>query len=169
MAQAIISGLIWFFLFLCVHVLWFHFVKVERSARLIMIVFACCFAGNFGTILVSDPAALPIDQVALRVLYGSLLMGCLFVLYMPFYFTISTSLSVQTLICLREARDRALSTDALRQRFASNEIVAGRLSLMVANGYLAEHRGKYRVTSKGRRIARFFARLKAIWMLGPGG
>lgn len=169
MLQGIVSGAIWFFLFLVVHVLWFHMAYVERCARLIMIAFACCLAGDAGTILAADFGVLSIDQVVLRVIYGTLVMGCLFIVYMPFYYTISTSLSVQTLICLEETQGRVLSVDELRQRFASTTIVAGRLNVMVANGYLTERAGKYSVTPKGRAIARFFGYLKEVWRLGPGG
>jgi len=169
MLQGIVSGAVWFLVFLVVHVLWFHMIYVERRARLIMVTYACCLTGNLGTVLAADTVGMSVDQTALRIFYSSLVMGCLFVLYMPFFYTIATSLSVQTLVCLEESPKRALNLGGLQQRFASPAIVAGRLDVMVTSGYLTERAGKYSVTSKGRAVAKFFGYLKEIWRLGPGG
>jgi len=169
MLQGIVSGAIWFSVFLAVHIIWFHMIYVERRARFIMVTYACCLTGNVGTVFAADTGAMSVAQMALRIFYGSLVMGCLFVLYMPFFYTIATSLSVQTLVCLEESPKRALNLGALQQRFASPAIVAGRLDVMVTSGYLTVRAGTYSVTSKGRAIAKFFGYLKEIWRLGPGG
>src|SRR5437870_397049 len=118
MLQGIVSGASWFFLFLFIHVFWFHMVHVERCAKAILNTFACCFAGHLVTIgLLSGERSL--DLVLLRAFYGALVMGCLFIVYMPFYYTIATSLSVQTLICLEEAPGKSLTVALLREQFAS--------------------------------------------------
>jgi hypothetical protein len=169
MLQGTTSGAIWFFIFLAIHVLWFHLVTVERCAKLILNVFGACFAAHVGTILMLDSGILPPGQILLRLCYGALIMGCSFVLYMPFYYTIATSLSVQTLIVLESAHTKATSVSDLRERFASAEIVGGRLNVMVANGYLTRQDGMYRVAPKGRMVAKVFGYLKEVWKLGPGG
>src|ERR1017187_2462670 len=99
MLQGIISGALWFLIFLAIHVLWFHLVTVERCAKLILNILGWCFVGHLGTVLLLNSGLHPPSQIILRMCYGSLVMGCLFILYMPFYYTIATSLSVQTLIC----------------------------------------------------------------------
>ena len=169
MLQGIISGAIWFFIFLVIHILWFHLVTVERCAKLILNVFGACFAAHLGTILVLDFGVQPAGRIALNICYGALVMGCSFILYMPFYYTIATSLSVQTLIVMESADTKGTSVADLRARFASAEIVGGRLKVMVTNGYLTEKDGRYRVTPKGRVVAKVFGYLKDVWKLGPGG
>jgi hypothetical protein len=100
---------------------------------------------------------------------GLLVMGCLFVLYMPFFFTIATSLSVQTMILVERSPGGRAEVQELRERFASRQLVAGRLQSMVANGYLVREGDCYRVTTKGRLVARLFGVLKHAWRLGAGG
>jgi hypothetical protein len=48
-------------------------------------------------------------------------------------------------------------------------MLIARLDSMAANGNLAREGAAYRLTPKGRRIARTFAALQALWGLGPGG
>ena len=57
----------------------------------------------------------------------------------------------------------------LHARFASRDIVAGRLEIMASNGYLELGPSGYRVTSKARVMSNLFGFLKAVWKLGPGG
>ena len=169
MLQGTISGAVWFFIFLVIHVLWFHLVTVERCAELILNVLGACFAAHVCTILVLDSGVHPAGQIVLRMCYGALVMGCFFILYMPFYYTIATSLSVQTLIVLELAPTKAMRMDELRERFASAAVVEGRLNVLVANGYLIGKDGTYRVAPKGRMVAKVFGYLKEVWKLGPGG
>jgi hypothetical protein len=169
MLHGIVSGAAWFTVFLVVHILWLHMVQVERCAKLILGTFACCLAGHLGTAVLANYGVHALGVMILQMCHGSLVMGCLFILYMPFYYTIARSLSVQTLIVLADAPGATLCIDELMERFASKTVVAGRLSVMVTNGYLAKKDGGYCVTKKGYAIARFFAYLKEIWGLGPGG
>jgi hypothetical protein len=90
---------------------------------------------------------------------------CLFVLYVPALFTVLTSLSVQTMICLARSGGR-LSEAELYGHFAGRPIFEPRLRTLVASGYLDGH---CRPTSRGLAIARPFAAVKAFWRLGPGG
>src|SRR5204863_2720308 len=100
MLQGIVSGAIWFLIFLVTHVLWFHLFTVERCAKVILNIFGGCFLGHLFTIVLLNSDAEADSQIILRMCYGTLVMGCLFILYMPFYYTIATSLSVQSLIYL---------------------------------------------------------------------
>jgi hypothetical protein len=169
MLQGTISGGICFFIFLVVHILWFHFVTIERCAKLILKVFGASLAMHLGAILALDIGTQPFGQIVFRICYGLLVMGCSFVLYMPFYYTIAASLSVQTLIVIESAPAKQTTIDDLCERFASQEIVRGRLNVMVANGYLTVKNGMYRVAPKGRLVAKVFGSLKKLWKLGSGG
>ncbi len=161
MIQGLISGVVWFVLFLIVHIALFHRKHIQNSFPLIMRVFLGCLTGHAVTIQVT--------RGAIPAMYGLVAMACLFILYMPFYYITVASLSIQTLILLRDAVGQSLRITELRQHFASDAIVAGRLKTMVSNGYLIEEQDRYRVTSKGRLVARSFAALKEFWRLGPGG
>lgn len=169
MLEGLLSGLSWFVLFLLIHIIWFHFNYVERCGSFLLTLLLCCTAGHAATfwlITRNDGSA---AQSALGIVYGILVMVCLFILYMPFYYTIATSLSVQSLIFLETNSKRSLTVDDLREHFASREIVAGRLAVMALNGYLREESGRYFIAPKGHRIAVFFSYLKDLWKLGPGG
>ena len=161
MTQGLISGVVWFAIFLIVHIALFHRKYIENSFPLIMRVFLSCLAGHTVTILAT--------RGALPAMYGLVAMACLFILYMPVYYTTVASLSIQTLILLRDADGQSLRITELRHHFASDTIVEGRLKTMVSNGYLSEAQDGYRVTPKGRFVARSFATLKEFWRLGPGG
>jgi hypothetical protein len=105
---------------------------------------------------------------AVSILAGSLVMASLFVLYMPFYYTVATSLSVQSLIMI----DRAGGVMPLRRltdTFVSDAILHVRLDSMARNGYVIRQGDTYCVTSKGMHIAKLFSTIKRIWALGPGG
>lgn len=168
MLEAVVAGGVWFFVFLVMHIVWFHQVHVEKCFALIVKIAIVCVIAYLGTILALGWGRGG-DEIAIQVTYGLLVMGCLFIVYMPFYYTIVASLSIQTLIVLEETQGRSARIDELRQKFASTGIVAGRLNIMITNGYLTERDGRYRVTSKGRMIAKFFGYLKELWRLGPGG
>lgn len=161
MIQGLISGVAWFALFLIVHIALFHRKHIENCFLLIMRVFLGCVTGHAATMLATGRA--------LPVMYGLVVMACLFILYMPFYYITVASLSIQTLILLGAADGQSLHISELRQHFASDPIVAGRLETMVSNGYLRKAKNSYWVTPKGRAVATSFAAVKEFWRLGPGG
>ena len=169
MLQGILSGAGWFTVFLVVHIVWFHLVHVKDCFKWIVKTLPVSVLAHIGTIVILNWGALSGEIIALRSVYGLLVMACLFILYMPFYYTIVASLSIQTLICLEEAPRNSLRIAELLQRFASRDIVAGRLEIMASNGYLEPASSGYCVTPKARVMSSFFGLLKAIWKLGPGG
>src|SRR2546426_144715 len=155
MVQGVISGAGWFSLFLVIHILWFHRVHIENCFKLIMKIFSGCLAGHVGTIAVMNWGFLAIDHMV-GIFFGLLAMACCFIMYMPFYYTVVTSLSIQTLILLAESPQKKLSLSQLQERFASTRIVEERMKTMVRNGYLKESNGRYCPTFKGHVVARFF-------------
>ena len=169
MTQGIISGAVWFALFLVVHAALFHRRHVENCFSLIIRVYFVCVAGHAGTILFVSGRSCPVDRAAAIFFYGLLVMGCLFILYMPFFYNIVNSLSLQTLILLTESPTGTLPLTDLQERFAGEPIVRDRMDTMAVNGYLTERDGSYCLTPGGRTTARFFGAAKDFWSMGAGG
>lgn len=172
MLIGMVSGAFWFLIFLVAHVLLFHWRTIQNRFKAIARIFLLALLGHGATVLVlaqmSAADQHPQGAVAVPVAVGILVMASLFVLYMPFFFTVATSLSVQTMVIVDRNWGRVPVED-LRARFASTNLVTGRLERMVANGYLTCDQGHFRVTPKGRFVARVFGLLKHAWRLGPGG
>jgi hypothetical protein len=47
--------------------------------------------------------------------------------------------------------------------------VQQRLCVLVGSGYLVKDACRFKLTSRGRGLARGFAFIKRFWCLGPGG
>ena len=168
-----LAGGVWFPLFVAAHVGTFATRSVRNRSGTILLLFGAAFLGA----LVSA-ALVPVDVVlgsaptshrVQALLAAGLVMACGFVLYMPFYYTIVTSLSVQTVITIDEAPGHRLPLDALASPKVYDRIVRGRLDSMVQAGNLVRDGERFCATAKGRRTAGAFAMLKSIWKLGPGG
>jgi predicted transcriptional regulator len=88
---------------------------------------------------------------------------------MPFYYIISSSVSIQTLILLSDKNSQTCSISELKDTFASPKIVSYKLKSMENSGVLLNHGEAYKTTSKGKLIAKSFGFIKRLWNLGPGG
>ena len=139
----------------------FYLFQVERRARTLVCLWGLALVGYLWTGLV-----LEVDRW--RIAYGGGVLFCAFILYIPFYYTVSNSLSVQMLIRMRAAPD-GLSVEALRRAFPMEDLLAGRLVTLVASGYVVRTGKRFVMTAKARVLARSFLRVKALWRLGPGG
>ncbi len=159
-------GCFWFGAFMAAHIAILHFKKTASPSRCLIQCFAGAVTTAMACIALAQAAGWP--GLLLAEIYGLMTMGCLFILYAPFFYTIYTSLSTQSLLAIQSTGGN-LSVEALVQRFASRELFQGRLATMTASGYLAEERGQYRLTAKGALVARYFAAVKSFWRLGPGG
>lgn len=174
MLVSIIVSAAWFSLFVVLHVLWFHVSPPADRFKLIARIFLVALAGLLLSLFIVHSAPWaggwePFWRFCVYVLVALTTMACLFVLYMPFYFVIATSLSVQTLNLMSQSPGGVMKVDRLREVFASRDIIAGRLRTMVSNGYLVEDKGAYVLTPKGILVARVFGSVKRLWRLGPGG
>jgi hypothetical protein len=169
MLRGIVSGVGWFGLFLAAHIVWFHLIHVRDAFKWIVKGLAACLLGHVATMAVWNWHSTPAYRTVIDTSYGALAIACLFILYMPFYYTIVASLSIQTLICLLESPQNSLTLPELHKHFASRDIVAGRLDTMTRNGYLERVEAGYSVTPKARAMSAVFAFLKNLWKLGPGG
>jgi hypothetical protein len=101
--------------------------------------------------------------------WGSLTFLCLYVLYMPFYFVVMTSLSVETLVLLAAQKDGRLPLVALYERFSSEVFARDRFDTMVRNGVLIRTAAGYSVSPRARKLVAISLWLKSIWRLGEGG
>lgn len=170
MAFGIASGLIWFGVFLLIHFAVFHARHIENCFSVIMRILVACIAGHLATVGLTHAADLtePLVRGA-ALLYGLLTMAALYILYMPFFYNVVNSLSIQTLVLLSRTEQGRLPLAVLHERFGSRAIVTNRLQTMVINGYLSVDNGAYRLTEKGESMVRIFGGLKEFWRMGAGG
>ncbi len=103
------------------------------------------------------------------VLWGELAFLGLVVLYMPLIYTLTHSLSVETLRLLASRPDGHVEEERLAATFTSPAFIEARLAGMAAGGYIAPAGSGYRLTRRGKAVARGFDWLKSLWLLGPGG
>ena len=143
------------------HLAAFHLVRVERRARTLVSFWGLALMGYLWSGLV-----LEVDRW--RIAYGGVVLFCAFILYMPFYYTVSNSLSVRMLIRMQAAPD-GLSVEEVRQGLPMDEFLAGRLATLVASDYLVPEGMRFAMTAKARVVAQSFRFVKALWRLGPGG
>jgi hypothetical protein len=109
------------------------------------------------------------EALIFSALGGILVYGGMLTLYLPFYYSIVASLSLQSIILLNEQANATLPIVRLHQRFSSRHFVVQRLATMTRNGFLFEREDGYCLTAKGRRVATTFLFFKRLWRLGAGG
>jgi hypothetical protein len=156
----------WFLAFVCVHVLGFRYGR--RNAQWLVASYITCFAATLLNVLAMSLWRDGGQTLALSVMIAALSSACLFVLYTPAVYTVLTSLSVATLILLLRNGGH-MPEGSLYARFATRAILRQRLSVLVGSGYLVEDARGFRLTPRGRVVARAFAAIKELWRLGPGG
>lgn len=151
-----------FFSFLVFKIGILHLYRIKNKSALILRVFLASIAGFIllGSILGGS---------ILEILIGLVIMISFFILYMPFYYTISSSVSIQSLILLSEKDLGTSPLDVLKETFASAKVVSYKLNSMENSGMLLRKDKNYKITAKGKLIAGVFGSVKKIWNLGPGG
>jgi hypothetical protein len=165
-------GVAAFAAFLCVQLIFIRSLSSERwlvwntrcvmAALIILIVTTGPMQGVSGSIWLASGGWL------LGALWGCLTFLCLYVLYMPFYFVVMTSLSVESLIMLDKAGGR-MDVSRLQDRFTSQAFAADRFATMRRNGMLRQTPDGHAVTDKGRQTIWPFLYIKSLWRLGAGG
>jgi hypothetical protein len=156
----------WFLLFFFAHVGGLR--AGFENARWLLSSYAACFLGALVTAILLTAWDHGMQAVILAATMAALTSACLFALYVPALYTVLTSLSVQTMMLLRR-RGGALSEAELYNRFASCKIMEQRLATLLGSGYVVHDGPSYRLTPRGRAIAKFFRSIKILWNLGPGG
>jgi hypothetical protein len=163
---ALAAAAAWFVVFVFVHI---GGVRAGfENARWLLISYLACFLGTLVTAIAVTAWHHGIQAVILAVMMAALTSACLFALYVPALYTVLTSLSVQTMMLLRR-RGGAMSEAELYDRFASCKIMEQRLATLLRSGYVTYDGPSYRLTPRGRAIAKFFRPVNILWNLGPGG
>jgi hypothetical protein len=162
----LVAAAAWFLVFFFAHV--GGLLAGFENARWLLISYAACFLGALVTAILLTAWHHSMQAVILAAMMAALTSACLFALYVPALYTVLTSLSVQTMMLLRR-RGGALPEAELYDRFASRKIMEQRLATLLASGYVAPEGSSYRLTPRGRAIAKFFRPIKILWNLGPGG
>jgi hypothetical protein len=156
----------WFLLFFFAHVGGLR--AGFENARWLLTSYAACFLGTLVTAILLTAWHHGVEAVILAATMATLTSACLFALYVPALYTVLTSLSVQTMMLLRRRGD-ALPEAELYDRFTGRKIMEQRLATLLASGYVATDGSSYRLTPRGRAIAKCFRTVKVLWNLGPGG
>lgn len=161
LALTLASALGWLTAALVAHLVVFRLARIERRARTLVSLFGAAAVGHglTGVLLGLD---------GWRAGYGLVLLFCGFICYLPCYYTLAASQSVQMLLAVANPRG-GLPAEELRRMYAVEEVFAGRLATLVGAGYLARTGAGYALTAKGRLVARCFQVVKRVWNLGPGG
>ena len=166
------AGLGWFAIVFLIHliVLWTTVPSVRP--RISQIVFLFGIIGVLSSVVILFSyfgSSVSNEALMFSALGGILVYGGMLTLYLPFYYSIVASLSLQTIILLNEKANAAIPIIKLRQRFSSRQFVLQRLATMTRNGFLVERNNSYCLTDKGRRVATAFLFFKRLWRLGAGG
>jgi hypothetical protein len=143
------------------HFVIFHLARVEHRARIVTLLFALAALAALWTCLLLD-----VDRW--RAVYGMVVVACSFLLYMPFYYTVAASQSVQLVIEVHAA-PHGLSREQIRRRHPVRATLAGRLETLAWAGYIVGVNGRFLLTFKGQLVSLPFRAIKKLWRLGPGG
>jgi len=163
---AVLAAAAWFVAFVLAHVLGWR--AGRGQAGWLLLTYAASLVGMLVTVGGATLASHGLLPAILAAALAVLISACLFVVYVPVVYTVLTSLSVQTMLMLRR-RGGAMSERELYGRFAGRAILQERLATLAASGYLVPEGTRFRLTPRGRSVARVFAFVKALWKLGPGG
>ena len=173
MMLGLLAGLLWFMLFFAAHLAVIRWARPEVRAqvnqRLCLAGLAGITTGLWPATAVAQGSSLAQGGLIMAILCGILGYLGLFVLYMPFYYTVVASLSVRTMVMLHQQPGGRMSIEELREEFSSRRFVERRLATMAANGFLVPRGTAYVLSSKGRWTAAIFSQLKRLWGLGAGG
>jgi hypothetical protein len=173
MILGILAGLLWFSLFFVAHLAVVRWTEFEARARMNQRLFLAGLVGMALSLWSAAPIARdsPLAQggLLMAILCGILSYVGLFVLYMPFYYTVVASLSVRTMVLLRRRSGGRMPVAQLSEEFVSRRLVGQRLATMATNGFLVSRADAYALSPKGRSTAIIFSWIKRFWRLGAGG
>jgi hypothetical protein len=173
MILGLLAGLLWFALFFAAHLAVIRWARAEIRARINQRLFLAGLAGIaislWPATAVVQGSALAHGGLIMAVICGILSYVGLFVLYMPFYYTVVASLSVCTMVVLHRRPNDRMPIAELREEFVSRRLVGRRLATMATNGFLVHRGDGYTLSPKGRSTAAAFSWIKRFWKLGAGG
>jgi hypothetical protein len=173
MILGLLAGLLWFVFFFAAHLGATRWARSESKARINQRLFLTGLAGIAISLWpatgVLQGSPLAHGGLIMAVLWGILSYAGLFVLYMPFYYTVVASLSVRTMVMVHRRPDGRMPVVELREEFVSRRLVGERLATMATNGFLIDRGDWYALSPKGRLTATVFSWIKSFWKLGADG
>jgi hypothetical protein len=173
MILGLLAGLLWFAVFFAAHLVVIRWARSESKARINQRVFVAGLAGIaislWPATAVLHDSAFGRGDVIMAAICGILVYTGLFVLYMPFYYTVMASLSVRTMVMMYRRSGARMPAAELREEFVSRRLVGQRLATMAVNGFLVPRGDAYALSPKGRFTAAMFSWVKKLWRLGAGG
>jgi hypothetical protein len=163
----------WFAAFVMGHIAAFRARPARARASVIVRVWAGAVLGFLGSVVVCFAVIDPVDRTAadaiVALLTGLAGLSTLFILYVPFYYTVAASLSIQTLIAIQDAGGNGMPAESVHSQQFLDRLLDGRIGSLIEGGNLVRTDAGFQLTARGRRIALFFQKVKAVWRLGPGG
>ena len=173
MEIGIAVGVAWFGAIIIAHLTVLWTTESSVRPRISQIVFLVGVIGILLTLILLSvglgKASVSNTALVFWALAAILTYGALLALYLPLYYSIVASLSLQSLILLSKEPRGSLPIAELRQYFASLPLVEKRLATMATNGFLIKQGDAYVLSAKGRSTAIIFSWIKTFWRLGPGG
>lgn len=167
MLTALVSASCWFVVFIGLHLLGLHLPRSASPSRIILGALGFSVLAEAGTVTVLDQSSG--TYTGLWVGVGVLWILSLFVLYMPFYYTVASSQSVDALIRLSSYPAKEAPLELFCGPDRLRRVVEGRVKSMLASGLLIRNGDGFVLSRKSRAISIVFSGLKELWHLGPGG
>ena len=168
MRVVIENSIFWFAFYVASKWACFHWLNVKNRHMIASKLFLATVAACSISIVILIDFSQNYWLIFYYVSCGIISLACYYVLYTPFYYTVCTSLSIQSLIRLQQCGGTLNENDLLKE-FASLDLIHKRLEIMSTNKYIVRSGDHYTATRKGRFVAAVFSNLKRLWNLGAGG
>jgi hypothetical protein len=140
MILGLLAGFLWFGVFFAAHlavVRWAPSASKPRiNQRLFLLGLAGISIGLWPASAILHGSSMARGGLPMAIVWGILSYVGLFVLYMPFYYTVVASLSICTMTMLHRKPDNRTPIAELQEQFASRRLVGQRLATMAENGFL---------------------------------
>lgn len=171
LVEGALIGFRMFVFFVIAHWIYFGFIRPKNRSRVLfkLTLFFWILILIRSSQLYFSIETFRMEISIVQVTGATLAFACMWFLYMPFYYSIQTSISVGMLIRILQSGSAGLPETELKPEERTKLIGKKRLETMVTAGYVTTSPSGYSLTDKGRHVALFFRALKKFWNLGAGG
>lgn len=157
MIRYLLCALFSFLLFFIIHIISFHFFKIERRFRAMVFIALFSFISVFLLFRLVDNFTLFEEGLIKKIISGMagfFLYLSLWYLYFNFIVIIDRSISVRMLMEIYPSRDKGLSIDELKERYKLEDKFCDEMKDLIFLKRIVQKDGIYRNTSKGSMHAR---------------
>lgn len=158
MIGPLILGIACFFIFLLINILIFHFNRIKRRSKTLLIIFFfvsvlyCIFY-----ILLVLPVCYTILTSFIFFINGFVLYAFLFICYLEFYFTADRSITVRIMIELEKSKDMKMTYEEIKKIYdIETDIFKRRFIELEFGNYIKKRNKFYENTLKGHIIAKIY-------------